>query len=78
MKNLQDINVGMAEELTECASDLFFLFVSKLEGTELYDKFIVDYGTHTESTELGSELFYALEDRLHNLNIPIYESNDTR
>ena len=71
MKNLQDINSDVAEELTECASDLYFMFVSQFEGTELYDKYIIDHGTHTESTKLGSELFYAIEDRLHNLSLPI-------
>ena len=43
MKNLQDINSDVAEELTECASDLFFMFVSQFEGTELYDKYIIDH-----------------------------------
>jgi len=71
MKNLQDINSDVAEELTDCASDLYFMFVSQFEGTELYDKYIIDHGTHTTNTELGSELFYAIEDRLHNMCIPI-------
>ena len=69
MKNiyLQDANSDVAEELRECASDLYFMFVSQFEGTETYDKYIIDLGTHTKSTELGSELFYAIEDRLHKL-----------
>ena len=67
---LQDINSDMAEELSECASDLYFEFVKQFEGTEMYDKYIIDHGTHTENTELGSELFYAIEDRLFKLNIP--------
>jgi hypothetical protein len=73
MKNLylQDINSDVAEELRECASDLYFEFVSQFEGTEMYDKYITDHGTHTESTELGADLFYAIEDRLHRLKIPI-------
>ena len=71
MKNLQDISSDVAEELRECASDLFFELMLELEGNELYDKYIIDHGTHTTNTELGSELFYAIEDRLHNMCIPI-------
>ena len=72
MKNLlQDINSDMAEELSECASDIFFMFISQIEGTELYDKYIIEHEIEgTKSTELGSELFYEVEDRLFKLNIP--------
>jgi hypothetical protein len=72
MKNLlQDINSDMAEELSECASDIFFMFISQIEGTELYDKYIIEHEIEgTKSTELGSELFYEIEDRLFKLNIP--------
>tara|TARA_B100000424_G_scaffold197042_1_gene154335 strand:- start:847 stop:1095 length:249 start_codon:yes stop_codon:yes gene_type:complete len=71
MKNLQDISSDVAEELTECASDLFFEFMLELEGNELYDKYITDHGTHTTSTALGQELFMRLEDRLFKLQIPV-------
>jgi hypothetical protein len=61
----------MAEELSECASDIFFMFISQIEGTELYDKYIIEHEIEgTKSTELGSELFYEIEDRLFKLNIP--------
>jgi len=74
MKNLQDINSDIAEELRECASDLFFEFMVELEGTELYNKYIIDHGKeyegyNTSSTELGSELFYRIEDRLFKLKL---------
>ena len=72
MKNLQDINSDVAEELSECASDIFFMFISQIEGTELYDKYIIEHEIEgTKSTELGSELFYEIEDRLHKMCIPI-------
>ena len=72
MKNLlQDINSDMAEELSECASDIFFMFISQIEGTELYDKYIIEHEIEgTKSTELGSELFYEIEDRVFKVNIP--------
>jgi len=71
MKNLQDISSDVAEELRECASDLFFELMLELEGNELYDKYIIDHGTHTTSTALGQELFYRIEDRLFKLQIPV-------
>ena len=71
MKNLQDISSDVAEELRECASDLFFELMLELEGNELYDKYIIDHGTNTTSTALGQELFYRIEDRLFKLQIPV-------
>ena len=71
MKNLQDISSDVAEELRECASDLFFELMLELEGNELYDKYIIDHGTHTTSTALGQELLYRIEDRLFKLQIPV-------
>ena len=71
MINIQDVNSDVAEELTECASDLFFEFMLELEGDDLYDKYIIDHGTHTTSTPLGQELFSRIEDRLFKLQIPI-------
>ena len=71
MKNLQDISSDVAEELRECASDLFFELMLELEGNELYDKYIIDHGTHTTITAFGQELFYRIEDRLFKLQIPV-------
>jgi len=75
MKNLQYTNSDIAEELRECASDLFFELMLELEGTELYDKYIIDHGTHTQSTALGQELFYRIEDRLFKLKLTDIEEH---
>jgi hypothetical protein len=54
----------MDEKIKELVSDIFFDFISEIEGTELYDKFIIRYKDHTESTERASELYYKIDDRI--------------
>jgi len=55
----------MDERLSELVSDIFFEFISEIEGSELYDEFIIRHKDHTESTERASELFYKIEDKIH-------------
>lgn len=55
----------MDERLSELVSDIFFDFISEIEGSELYDEFIIRHKDHTESTERASELFYKIEDKIH-------------
>jgi len=55
----------MDERLSELVSDIFFEFISEIEGSELYDEFIIGHKDHTESTERASELFYKIEDKIH-------------
>ena len=55
----------MDERLSELVSDIFFDFISEIEGSELYDDFIIRHKDHTESTERASELFYKIEDKIH-------------
>tara|TARA_B100001063_G_scaffold245250_1_gene280399 strand:- start:2480 stop:2677 length:198 start_codon:yes stop_codon:yes gene_type:complete len=52
------------ETINELASDIFFEFISEIEGTELYDKFIIQHQDYTENTPRGSELYYRIEDKL--------------
>jgi hypothetical protein len=54
----------MDERLSELVSDIFFDFISEIEGSELYDEFIIRHKDHTESTERASELFYKIEDKI--------------
>ncbi len=58
-------NGNMDERLSELVSDIFFDFISEIEGSELYDEFIIRHKDHTESTERASELFYKIEDKIH-------------
>ena len=54
----------MEETIKELASDIFFEFISEIEETELYNKFIIQHEDHTENTQRGSELYYRIEDKL--------------
>lgn len=54
----------MEETIKELASDVFFEFISEIEETELYNKFIIEHEDYTENTERGSELYYRIEDKL--------------
>ncbi len=60
MKNIDTVN----EKIKDLASDLFFEMMLELEGTEQYDKYIIDHGYYTESTALAQELFSRIEDNL--------------
>ena len=52
------------DKIRELSSDLFFEMMLELEGTEQYDKYIIDHGSYTESTALGQELFSRIEDNI--------------
>lgn len=58
------VNEKVNEKIKELSSDLFFEMMLELEGTEQYDKYIIDHGFYTESTALGQELFLRIEDNI--------------
>ena len=57
----------MEETIKELASDIFFEFISEIEETELYNKFIIQHKDYTENTQRGSDLYYRIEDKLEQI-----------
>ena len=63
LKNQQKGNVMQNDKVYEVASDLYFYFIDLYGARE---QCVIENDVYSENTELGTELYYQIEDELIN------------